>query len=350
MGFLFMAIDLRSDTVTRPDEEMRKAMYEAEVGDDVYGEDPTIRRLEEVAADMLGKEAALFVTSGTQGNQVAVLAQARAGEEIILEADSHIFMYEAAAHSAFAGVQTRTISGTRGAMNPEDVRAAIRTTNIHHPRTSLICVENTHNRAGGTIVPVDNLRAICEIAQEHGVPVHMDGARLFNAVVGTNGKATDFTQYVDTVQICFSKGLGAPIGSLVAGSTETIHRARIWRKRLGGGMRQAGVIAAPALLALTQRIDRLAEDHANAKRHASALAELPGISIDLDSVHTNIVIANVSGTGLSELAFIDELQKAGVLATDFGPELVRFVTHKDVTEADIRQAIERIARVVRGAA
>lgn len=345
-----MVIDLRSDTVTKPTEEMRKAMYEAEVGDDVYGEDPTVNRLQETAAEVLGKEAALFVTSGTLGNQLAVVAQARAGEEIILEADSHIFMYEAAAHSAFAGVQTRTLPGVRGQMNPEEVQKAIRTFNVHHPRTALICLENTHNRAGGTILPVEHMRRIREVAQEHGVPVHLDGARLFNAVAASEGKATDFTQYVDTVQVCFSKGLGAPVGSILAGDKETIERAYLWRKRMGGGMRQAGVIAAPALIALTKMVDRLAEDHANAKTLAKGLAEIDGIEIDLATVETNIVIINVKNSGKSELEFLDALKKEGVLAVDFGPELVRFVTHKDVTEADIRTTIERVARVVRGVA
>lgn len=345
-----MIIDLRSDTVTKPSHEMRKAMYDAEVGDDVYGEDPTVLRLEQTAAEMLGKEAGLFVTSGTMGNQVAVLAQARGGEEILLEADSHIFMYEAAAHSAFAGVQTRTLVGHRGAMNPEDVKNAIRTPNIHHPRTALICVENTHNRAGGAIVPVQNMQAIYEIAREHNIPVHLDGARLFNAVVATGGQATDFTQFADTVQVCFSKGLGAPIGSLLAGDRETIARARMWRKRLGGGTRQVGVIAAPALLALTQNVERLVEDHAHAKRLAEGVSGIKGMEIDPATVETNIVLVNVKGTGLTELQLLDELQKAGILATDFGPGLVRFVTHLDVTQQDIDRAIETIARVVRGIA
>lgn len=341
-------IDLRSDTVTRPDEEMRRAMYEAEVGDDVYGEDPTVLRLEETAAELLGMEAALFVTSGTQGNQVAILAQARSGEEILLEADSHIFMYEAAAHAAFAGVQTRTIAGRQGAMDPDAVHRAIRTDNIHHPRTSLICLENTHNRAGGTVVPVENMQAIYAVAKQHGVPVHLDGARFFNAVVASGRRPTDFTQYLDTIQVCFSKGLGAPVGSLVAGPRDVIHRARQWRKRLGGGMRQAGVIAAPCLLALTRRVDRLADDHANARLLATALAEMPGLHVDLSRVQTNIVIVDVSGTGISELEWLERLRDAGVLAVDFGPDLVRFVTHHDVTEADIHTAIDRIHRVAQG--
>ncbi|MGZ4030831.1 MAG: threonine aldolase family protein [Tumebacillaceae bacterium] len=345
-----MYIDLRSDTVTKPTEAMRKAMYEAEVGDDVWGDDPTVNRLEETAAEVLGKEAALFVTSGTQGNQVAIQTIARPGEEIILEASSHIFLYEGAAHSAYAGVQTRTIPGSQGAMNPEHVRAAIRGVNIHHPRTSIVCMENTHNKAGGTIVPVANMRDIYAVAKEHDAFVHLDGARLMNAVVASGLQASDFTQYADSVQVCFSKGLGAPVGSILAGDRDFIDRARYVRKRMGGGMRQAGVIAAPALIAITEMVDRLAEDHANAQILARGVAEIDGISIDLDSVHTNIVIFDISGTGIGEAEFLDKLKQEGVLAGDFGPNLIRFVTHKDVTEAQVRSALEIVARVVRGVA
>ncbi|PWK05117.1 low-specificity L-threonine aldolase [Tumebacillus permanentifrigoris] len=344
-----MSIDLRSDTVTKPSEAMRQSMYNAEVGDDVYGEDPTVHRLEETAAEILGKEASLFVTSGTMGNQIAVLVQARSGEEILLEEQSHIFLYEAATHSAFAGVQTRTIKGVRGAMNPEDVRQAIRPVDIHQPRTSMICVENTHNKAGGAVVPAENMRAIYEIAREHSVAVHLDGARLFNTVVASGGKASDFTQYVDTVQVCFSKGLGAPIGSILAGDRETIERARIWRKRMGGGTRQVGVIAAPALLALTQNVERLAEDHANAKHLAEGLAQIKGMEINPDNVDTNIVIVDVRGLGISDLQLIEALKQAGILCGGFGPGLVRFVTHLDVTRADIDTALATLHKVVRGA-
>ncbi|MBL0387376.1 low-specificity L-threonine aldolase [Tumebacillus sp. ITR2] len=341
-------IDLRSDTVTKPSDEMRKAMYNAEVGDDVYGEDPTVQRLEETAAEMLGKEAGLFVTSGTMGNQIAVLSQARSGEEIILEEQSHIFLYEGATASAFGGVQTRTIKGHRGAMNPNDVRNAIRPVDIHQPVTSLICVENTHNKAGGAVVPTENMREIYEIAREHDIRVHLDGARLFNAVVASGGKASDFAQYVDTVQFCFSKGLGAPVGSMLVGDRDTIDRARVWRKRFGGGLRQVGVLAAPALLALTQNVERLAEDHANAKRLANGLAQIPGIEIDPSTVDTNIVIVNIAGLGISEQLLIDELKKNGLLCGGFGPQLVRFVTHLNVTETDVTTALEIINRVVRG--
>lgn len=345
-----MYIDLRSDTVTKPTEEMRKAMYEAEVGDDVMRDDPTVIKLEETAAEILGKEAALYVSSGTLGNQIAIQTLTRSGDEIILEQDAHIYLYEGAGHAVYAGVSTKTLPGVRGAMNPEDVRKSIRTENIHHPRTGLICVENTHNKAGGTILPLEHLEAVSKIAKEHGVPVHMDGARLFNAVVGSGHKASAFTQYVDTVQVCFSKGLGAPVGSVLAGSKEVIEQARFIRKRMGGGMRQVGVIAAPALIALTKMVDRLAEDHANAKLLANGLAELKGLQMDVSSVDTNIVIVNVANSGLSELEFVARLKDEGVLCGDFGPELVRFVTHKDVTAEQIQDALVKIGRVVRGVA
>lgn len=340
-------IDLRSDTVTKPTDEMRQAMFNAEVGDDVYGEDPTVRRLEEVAADVLGKEAALFVTSGTQGNQVAILAQSRAGEEIILEAESHIFYYEAATASAFAGVQTRTIEGHRGAMNPQEVEKAIRGVNIHFPKTSLICLENTHNRAGGTILPEDNMREIHAIGQRHGVPIHLDGARLFNAAVASCVPASQLAQYVDTVQFCLSKGLGAPAGSIVAGTREFIETARYWRKRMGGGLRQVGVLAAPGLIALTKMVDRLAEDHENAKYLAEGLANIAGFTVDLDSVETNIVIVDISKTGFHALQMLDLLKQEGVLAVDFGDTLVRFVTHKDVTRADMDETLKRISNRIK---
>jgi threonine aldolase len=340
-------IDLRSDTVTRPTDAMRRAMYEAEVGDDVYGEDPTVNRLEELAAEILGKEAALFVTSGTQGNQVAILTHARPGEEIILEAESHIFYYEAAAASAFAGVQTRTIPGTRGAMDPADVAKAIRGKDIHQPRTAMIAIENTHNRAGGAVIPVANMQAIYRVAREADVPVHLDGARLFHAAVATGQDVKTFTQYTDSVQICLSKGLGAPVGSVLAGSRSFIERARVWRKRLGGGMRQAGVIAAPGIIALTEMVGRLAEDHEKAKMLALALADMKGISVEPQAVETNIVIVDIQGTGKTAADFLARLEREGVLAVAFGETLVRFVTHKDVSRDDVRAAIDRIHHVIR---
>lgn len=338
-------IDLRSDTVTKPTEEMRKAMYEAEVGDDVYGDDPTVNQLEEVAAHILGKEAALFVTSGTQGNQVAVLTHCTPGNEIILEAESHIFYYEGAAISAFAGVQPRPIKGDRGQINPEDIKQAIRDKqDIHQPETQLICLENTHNRAGGAIIPLENMAKIYEVASEHHIPVHLDGARLFNAAVALNCPVKDFTQYTTTVQVCLSKGLGAPVGSIIAGSREFIQRARKWRKRLGGGLRQAGVLAAPGLLALTKMVERLKEDHMKAKKLAEGLANLDGMEL-ASKVETNIVLVDIAKKGVSSNEFVEAMKKEGILASSFGPTLVRFTTHYDVTDEQIKLALDKLAKL-----
>lgn len=337
-------IDLRSDTVTKPTEKMRKASFEAEVGDDVYGEDPTVNRLEEKAAEILGKEAALFVSSGVQGNQIAVLTHCQQGNEVILEENAHLFYYEGASMSALAGVQPRTIKGEKGAMNPNDVQAAIRGEDIHYPETGLICLENTHNRAGGAIVPVENMKAIYEISQAHGVPVHLDGARLFNTVVATNIPAKEYAQYTDTVQVCLSKGLGAPIGSIIAGSKEFIQRARKWRKRLGGGLRQVGIIAAPAYIALTEMVDRLAEDHQYAKDLAFGIAANHKFTVEND-VDTNIILVNVEQAGYTADTFLEKLKEKGVLATSFGPYTVRFVTNYDVNKADIDQVIQTVSQL-----
>jgi threonine aldolase len=342
-----MRIDLRSDTVTKPTEAMRKAMYEAEVGDDNPREDPTVLKLEELAAERLGKEAAILVTSGTQGNQVAILSQTGRGDEIIVEAQSHIVMLEAAAHAVLAGVQPRQIQGRRGVMNPDEVRAAVRPMiDPHFPKTAMICVENTHNFHGGCILPLENLQALQEIAKEHNIRMHMDGARLFNAAVASGIPASEFTKYVDTVQVCFTKGLGAPVGSILAGDAETINTARHWRKRLGGTMRQAGVVAAPMLVALNEMVDRLAEDHANAKMLAEGLANIEGISIDPNDVETNMVYFSVAGTGMSEMDFLIACYEEGLLGGMMTPGYIRFVTHKDVSSDDIQKALEIVNRVV----
>ncbi|MEK4029194.1 low-specificity L-threonine aldolase [Pseudobacillus sp. FSL P4-0506] len=338
-------IDLRSDTVTKPSEKMRKAMYEAEVGDDVYGEDPTVNKLEELAAEMLGKEAALFVTSGTQGNQIAGLVHCKPGEEVILEAQSHIFLYEAAAMSAFAGVQTKTLVGERGAMKPSDVKAAIREDDIHQPETGLICIENTHNKAGGAVVPLKIMEEIYQIAQRNGVPVHLDGARLFNASVASGIPAKEFAKHTDTVQFCLSKGLGAPVGSIIAGSSRFISKARKWRKRLGGGLRQAGVLAAPGMIALQENIERLHEDHENARHLAEGLHSIEGITLE-NKVETNIVLVNIARSNQTTEIFLNELKRNGVLAGEFGPHLIRFVTNNGVTRTDIDKALLTIQRTV----
>lgn len=341
-----MYIDLRSDTVTKPTERMRKASYEAEVGDDVYGEDPTVRKLEEKAAELLGKEAALFVTSGTQGNQIAVLTHCQPGNEIILEEDSHLFYYEGAAISAFAGVQPRTIKGTRGSMNPTDVASAIRGEDIHLPETTLICIENTHNRAGGAIVSLENMKAIYEVAHSSNIPVHLDGARLFNAAVALDEPLSKFAQYTTTVQVCLSKGLGAPVGSLIAGDQAFINKARKWRKRLGGGLRQVGVIAAPGYVALTEMVNRLQEDHANAARLAEGLNNMSTLEV-VNQVDTNIVLVDIQKLGVSSAQFLEQIKSEGILAVAFGPTTIRFTTHYDVTTEQIDDVLIKLSRIIR---
>ncbi|MDT8860108.1 low-specificity L-threonine aldolase [Alkalihalobacillus sp. MEB130] len=337
-------IDLRSDTITKPTEAMRKAMYEAEVGDDVYNEDPTISQLEELAADLLGKEKALFVTSGTQGNQIAVLSHCVPGNEVLLEKDSHIFYYEGGAISAFAGVQTRTISSINGAMDSADVQSAIRGNDIHEPETGLICLENTHNRAGGAIVPISNMEAIFNVATKAHVPIHLDGARLFNAAVAEGKTVKEFTQFTSTVQICLSKGLGAPVGSIIAGSHEFITKARKWRKRLGGGLRQAGVLAAPGIIALTEMVDRLAVDHQHAQHFAEGVKNITGISV-INAVDTNIVLVDTTAKGITSKEYIERLKEEGILAVSFGPTTVRFTTHYDVTKEQIEQALVALQKI-----
>ncbi|WP_430791112.1 low-specificity L-threonine aldolase [Virgibacillus flavescens] len=338
-------IDLRSDTVTKPTTEMRQAAFDAEVGDDVYNEDPTLTKLEELAAAKLGKEAALFVPSGTQGNQIAVLTHCLPGQEIILEAESHIFYYEGASISAFAGVQPRTIKGTMGEMDPDQVKAAIREDDIHMPETGLICLENTHNRSGGAIVSLENMKKIYTIAREENIPVHLDGARLFNAAVATGIDIKEFASATDTVQFCLSKGLGAPVGSIIAGNGEFINKARKWRKRLGGGLRQAGIIAAPGIVALTTMVERLADDHENAKVLAAGLQEIQGLSVE-NNVDTNIVLINTKEAGLTSAEFLGKLKTDGILGVSFGPHTVRFTTHFDVSRQQINSVIDKVSKLI----
>lgn len=334
-------IDLRSDTVTKPTEEMRKAMYEAIVGDDVYEEDPTVNELENLAAKMLGKEAALFVTSGTQGNQVAVITLCRPGNEVIVEENAHLFFYEGAAMSAFAGVQPRTLSGVDGAFTTEQLQGAIRSDDIHFPETGLICLENTHNRAGGAVISVEKMKSLYEIAQQHRIPLHLDGARLFNAAVALQVDVRELTMYCDTVQVCLSKGLGSPIGSILAGSRDFINRARKTRKRLGGGWRQAGILAAAGIVSLTKMVDRLSEDHAKAQVLAEGLSVIPELQV-VNKVETNIVFIDVTRTGLSASEFVDRLKVNRILISAFGPKTVRFTTHYDVSMEQIYDALKTI--------
>lgn len=340
-------IDLRSDTVTRPTPEMRRAMYEAEVGDDVYGEDPTVNRLEMEAAAKLGKEAALFVPSGVMGNQIAVLTQTRRGEEIIVESESHLFYYEQGGIASLAACQARTVPGFRGAMEPADVKAALRSENIHFPRTALVCVENTHNRSGGCVVPMENLQAVAAVAHAAGVPVHMDGARVFNAAVALGLPVSEVVAPVDSVMVCLSKGLAAPVGSILAGSASFIEGARRNRKLLGGGMRQAGVLAAAGLLALHEMVDRLAEDHANAQALAAGLATIDGLAVEMETVQTNMVMFDICDERWDGASLSGAMARAGVLNNAMGPRRIRLVTHKDVTADDVTAALERIGAVLK---
>jgi threonine aldolase len=343
-----MQIDLRSDTVTRPNQAMRQAMANAAVGDDVYGEDPTVNELEARAAALLGKEAALFVPTGTQGNQIAIMTHTQRGEEVVVEAESHVFYYEVAGIAALSNCQVRTVPGVRGAMDPAAVKAVIRdASNVHFPRTSLVCVEQTHNRAGGAVVPQANIEAVAAVAHAAGAQVHMDGARLFNAAVAMGRPVAELVAPVDSVMFCLSKGLGAPVGSILAGSKEFIGRARKNRKLLGGGMRQAGILAAAGLLALEQNVERLAEDHANARALAEGLAALPGVAVDAAAVETNMVYFDLLDPKWDGAAFAGALGRAGVLANATGPRSMRLVTHLDFTTEMVPVALAAIASVLK---
>jgi len=339
-------VDLRSDTVTKPSPQMRKAMAEAAVGDDVFGDDPTVNRLQEKIASLLGKEAAMYVASGTMANETAIRAQTQPGDEIIAHADSHIYHYESGAPAALSGCSMCLVGGERGLFHADDVRAALRPADSHFPQSALIVVENTHNRGGGSVWPIDRITAIRDVADEFRLKMHLDGARLMNACVATGRSPTEYTQYFDTVSICFSKGLGAPVGSAVAGSAETIHRAHRFRKMFGGGMRQAGIIAAGALYALEHHRRRLAEDHAGAKRLAEGIAPLKGIEIDPATVETNIVVFDVTGMPAAEL--VERLAAVGVLVLARDARTIRAVTNLNVTAAQIDETIEKFAAIVSG--
>jgi len=341
-------IDLRSDTVTRPTENMRKAMATAEVGDDVFGEDPTVRRLEETGAAMVGKEAALFVPSGTMGNQLAALTHVSRGEEVLVEADSHIFYYELGGLAFLSGAQTRVVPGKNGFMKPEILREAVREKDVHQPHTGLLCLENTHNRAGGTVLTPEETDLMAAVARENGIPVHLDGARIFNAACRLGVDARELTRSVDSVMFCLSKGLGAPVGSLLAGNCRFIEQARKIRKLLGGGMRQAGILAAAGLVALKEMVARLAEDHEQAQFLAEGLAEIPGLSLNPATVQTNIVLFSVDDLNMTAERFLAVLQDNGVLGVSFGKYIVRFVTHTDVSPAQVKKALQRIKKICAG--
>jgi threonine aldolase len=338
-------VDLRSDTVTLPTDEMLDAMRTAPLGDDVYGEDPTVNRLEELAAKKMGKEAALLTTSGTQANLASVLSQTKRGEEVILEAEAHMYYYEAGAFSAFGGLIPRLVKGQFGILSSHDIESSLRPPNIHFPPTSLVCIENTHNRAGGTVWSPSQTKAVCELAHGKGLKVHMDGARIFNAAVAQSIDVRDLTQYVDSMMFCLSKGLSAPIGSLAVGDSEFIERARRYRKMLGGGMRQAGVIAAAGIIAIEKMVDRLRDDHSNAQTLAKGLSSIDGISIDPSRVQTNIVMYDVSGLGIGSEKWIATLTESGVKAGSLDENRVRMVTHRGVEKADVEYSLSVAAKI-----
>jgi threonine aldolase len=340
-------IDLRSDTITHPTPEMRKAMFEAEVGDDVYGEDPTVNRLETMVAGMMGKEAALFTTSGTQSNLIAVLTHTNHGDEIIVGDQAHMLWYEVGSAAALGGVTLRTVpNDSCGRLNPDDIDRTIRGKDIHYPRTMLLCLENTHNRCGGTVLTTDYTDEVCNLAHTRGLKVYLDGARIFNAAIALGIPASGLTQNVDSVGLCLSKGLSAPVGSLLCGSKDFVERARKFRKMLGGGMRQAGVIAAAGIVALETMVDRLAEDHANARRLAQGLAGIEGITLAQDDIPTNIVMFHLSPE-LSVVEFVEGLDRAEVKVGLRDGHPFRAVTHCMVSSSDIDEALARIEGVCR---
>ncbi|HEX2182091.1 MAG TPA: GntG family PLP-dependent aldolase [Rubrobacteraceae bacterium] len=333
-----LVIDLRSDTVTRPTEGMRRAMAEAALGDDVFGEDPTVNRLEEYVAELLGKEAAIYAPSGTMTNQIGLFVNTGRGDEILLHEGAHVFVYEAGAPALLSGVQVRTLPGEGGRISPGTLRGALRPENVHFPRSRLLCLENTHNTAGGRVYPLEDFAAVAAEARELGINVHLDGARLFNAQAATGIPAREWCEHADTVSVCSSKGLGAPVGSLLAGDEETIGEARRARKAFGGGMRQAGVIAAGSLYAFEHHVERLAEDHERAQRLADGLRDA-GYSVE--PPETNIVLVEV---GEAE-RFLGALAREGVLATPMSATSVRFCTHLDVGNEEVEAAIEAASRI-----
>ena len=340
-------VDLRSDTLTKPTPGMREAMMNAVVGDDVFGEDPTINALQEKAAALLGHEAALFTTSGTMANQLSIKVLTRAGDEVVVEGGAHPFMYESAAASVISSVQLRPVPGTRGILQPEQIEEVIRPDDPHHPPTRAVCLENTHNRGGGTIYPLETIAAIRDLAQRRGLLMHLDGARLFNACRATGLAPSEYARHFDTISFCLSKGLGAPVGSLLVSDRDRIKEARRWRKVMGGGMRQAGILAAAGLYALDHNVDRLAEDHDHAAVLARGLSQIEGLEINPTDVETNIVVFRVASPHKTVTQLLSGLEDRGVRMLQFGPDLIRAVTHLDVDRAGIDRAVEAAAEVMR---
>jgi threonine aldolase len=339
-------IDFRSDTVTRPTPAMRKAMAEAEVGDDVFGEDPTVNILQEKVANILGKEGALFVPSGTMANQLSIKSHTQPGDEVIIESSSHPYNFEGGAGAALSGVQFQCLGGVRGVLDASQIEEAIRPVDHHFAVTRLVCLENTHNRGGGSIYPLEKMAEIYRLVKSKGLLVHLDGARLWNASVATGIKPNKYAQCADSVSVCLSKGLGAPIGSLVTGSKPFIDRVHRFRKMFGGGMRQVGIIAAAGIYALDHHLERLKEDHQNAKRLGVGLKEFKGVSIDPRHVETNIVIFDVGNSRMTAAQVAEAMKKEGILIHAFGKTQIRLVTHLDVSAEDIEKALKSFERVL----
>ena len=339
-------IDLRSDTVTRPSQSMRQAMASAEVGDDVYGEDPTINRLEARAAAIFEKEAAMFVPSGTMGNTIAIKIHTEHGQEVICESRAHILDWELAMMAWFSGCVARVVTSGDGILRWSAISKVVKSATPHRSPTGLIEIENSHNMAGGRVYPIAVIQEVCEGAHAMGIPVHMDGARVFNAACHLKLPVSRIAAPVDTVMFCLSKGLGAPVGSMLVGTAKDIEKGRVYRKRLGGGMRQAGVLAAAGLIALEEMPHRLGEDHANARLLAEALAAMPGIALDANTVETNIVIFDVTGLGLTSGQFGAKCKEQGLLVSGINPECVRMVTHCDISKEDCSRALEIVQQVV----
>ncbi len=339
------SVDLRSDTVTKPTDEMREAMKNAEVGDDVMKEDPTVNKLEKTAAERLGKEAALFVTSGTQGNITSLLTHTSPGEEVILGKNSHIYKYEVGGYASLAGLSAKLLDDEEGYIKVNEIESAVRGDDIHYPETSLLCIENTHNVAGGVVKDSYHTKKNCDIAHTHGLKVHLDGARIFNAAVASGEDVKELVSDIDSVQFCLSKGLSAPVGSIIAGSKDFVKRARKVRKKLGGGMRQAGVIAAPGIIALEKMVDRLKDDHKNANKLAEGLEEI-GFDIDPDRFKTNIILLDTSDFDMKAEKFVDLLEDEEVLALSMDNYVIRFVTHRGINDEDIDRTLDAVQEII----
>jgi len=341
---IFQSIDLRSDTVTKPCRNMREAMANAEVGDDVFGEDPTVNRLQELSSQIFNTEAALYVASGTMGNEIAIKTHTQPGDEIIIEAKSHIYNFESGAPGLLSGINMHSIHGENGVITAEQIKKAIRLKEHHYPTTRLICLENTHNYAGGAVFPLDEIERIADVARNNSIKMHLDGARIFNAVVSTGIEPDKYAQYFDSITFCVSKGLGAPVGSVLMGNHEFINSARKYRKMFGGGMRQAGIIAAAGIYALEHNVKQLSEDHKNAKHLAAALQKTKTFDVNLDNVQSNIVIFRLNDTTLTPVEAASKLADYGILVFPFGENQLRAVTHRDVSDEDIDEVSDRLLK------